>query len=166
MVSNIFIFSPIWGRWTHFDEHIFQMGWFNHQLDIHQCGSEVGIQKMMIDPHGSIFCIQKSGDDWKTKNVVSQTPSLGAGNSNIFGHFHPENWGRCSPILTVAYFSNGVNRNHQPVLLKYLESYPMIFGGATERSWWAYINQWSKKCHFAGIIKLSILEGSNNANVW
>ena len=25
-------FSPlIWGRWTHFDEHIFQMGWFNHQ---------------------------------------------------------------------------------------------------------------------------------------
>ena len=23
-----------WGRWTHFDEHIFQMGWFNHQPDI------------------------------------------------------------------------------------------------------------------------------------
>ena len=22
-----------WGRWTQFDEHIFQMGWFNHQLD-------------------------------------------------------------------------------------------------------------------------------------
>ena len=22
---------PMWGRWTHFDEHIFQMGWFNHQ---------------------------------------------------------------------------------------------------------------------------------------
>ena len=22
----------IWGRWTHFDEHIFQMGW-NHQAD-------------------------------------------------------------------------------------------------------------------------------------
>ena len=21
-----------WGRWTHFDEHIFQRGWFNHQL--------------------------------------------------------------------------------------------------------------------------------------
>ena len=26
-----FIFTPIWGRWTLFDEHIFQMGWFNHQ---------------------------------------------------------------------------------------------------------------------------------------
>ena len=26
-----FIFTPIWGRWTHFDEHIFQLGW-NHQL--------------------------------------------------------------------------------------------------------------------------------------
>ena len=28
-----FIFTTIWGRWTHFDEHIFQRGWFNHQLD-------------------------------------------------------------------------------------------------------------------------------------
>ena len=25
-----FIFTPIWGKWTHFDKHIFQMGW-NHQ---------------------------------------------------------------------------------------------------------------------------------------
>ena len=25
-----FIFIPTWGRWTHFDDHIFQMGW-NHQ---------------------------------------------------------------------------------------------------------------------------------------
>ena len=24
--------SPIWGRFLHFDDHIFQMGWFNHQL--------------------------------------------------------------------------------------------------------------------------------------
>ena len=30
-----FIFTPIWGRWTHFDEHIFQMGWFNHQPACH-----------------------------------------------------------------------------------------------------------------------------------
>ena len=22
-----FMFTPIWGRWTHFDEHIFQLGW-------------------------------------------------------------------------------------------------------------------------------------------
>ena len=29
---NFFYFHPeTWGRWTHFDEHIFQMGW-NHQL--------------------------------------------------------------------------------------------------------------------------------------
>ena len=29
-----FYFHPeIWGRWTHFDEHIFQTGWFNHQPD-------------------------------------------------------------------------------------------------------------------------------------
>ena len=26
------MFIPIWGRWPHFDKHIFQRGWFNHQL--------------------------------------------------------------------------------------------------------------------------------------
>ena len=31
---HIFYFHhEIWGRWTQFDEHIFQMGWFNHQPD-------------------------------------------------------------------------------------------------------------------------------------
>ena len=29
-----FIFIPIWWRWTHFDEHSFQMGW-KHQLYSH-----------------------------------------------------------------------------------------------------------------------------------
>ena len=30
---NFFLFHPEnWGRWTHFDDHIFQRGWFNHQL--------------------------------------------------------------------------------------------------------------------------------------
>ena len=28
-----FIFTPILGEMIQFDEHIFQMGWFNHQLD-------------------------------------------------------------------------------------------------------------------------------------
>ena len=27
-----FMFIPIWGFMIQFDEHIFQMGWFNHQL--------------------------------------------------------------------------------------------------------------------------------------
>ena len=27
-----FLFSPLFGEDSHFDEHIFQMGWFNHQL--------------------------------------------------------------------------------------------------------------------------------------
>ena len=31
--SNIFIFHPRnWGRWTHFDKRMLQMGWFNHHL--------------------------------------------------------------------------------------------------------------------------------------
>ena len=29
----IFLFSPLFGEMIQFDEHIFQMGWFNHQLD-------------------------------------------------------------------------------------------------------------------------------------
>ena len=28
-----FLFSPLPGEMIQFDEHIFQMGWFNHQLD-------------------------------------------------------------------------------------------------------------------------------------
>ena len=28
-----FLFSPLFGEDSHFDEHIFQRGWFNHQLD-------------------------------------------------------------------------------------------------------------------------------------
>ena len=29
-----FLFSSLLGEDSHFDEHIFQMGWFNHQLVI------------------------------------------------------------------------------------------------------------------------------------
>ena len=28
-----FLFSPLFGEDSEFDEHIFQLGWFNHQLD-------------------------------------------------------------------------------------------------------------------------------------
>ena len=28
-----FLFSTLFGEESHFDEHIFQMGWFNHHLD-------------------------------------------------------------------------------------------------------------------------------------
>ena len=30
---NHFLFSPLFGEDSHFDDHIFQMGWFNHQPD-------------------------------------------------------------------------------------------------------------------------------------
>ena len=33
--SNMFYFHPeIWGRWTHFDEHIFQRGWIHQFLGV------------------------------------------------------------------------------------------------------------------------------------
>ena len=31
----LFMFTPTWGRFSQFDEHIFQRGWFNHQLEFH-----------------------------------------------------------------------------------------------------------------------------------
>ena len=31
--SKIFLFSSLFGEDFQFDEHVFQMGWFNHQLD-------------------------------------------------------------------------------------------------------------------------------------
>ena len=34
-VFKYFLFSSLPGEMIHFDEHIFEMGWFNHQLDIH-----------------------------------------------------------------------------------------------------------------------------------
>ena len=33
MVSNIFLCLPLLGEMIQSDEHLFQMGWFNHQLD-------------------------------------------------------------------------------------------------------------------------------------
>ena len=42
---------------------------------------------------------------------------LGGGNSNIFWNFHPENLGKMNPFWR-AYFSNGLVKNHQPVLLR------------------------------------------------
>ena len=33
VVSNMFYFHPYFGEESHFDDHIFQMCWFNHQLE-------------------------------------------------------------------------------------------------------------------------------------
>ena len=32
-ITVVFISTPNLGEDSHFDEHIFQRGWFNHQLD-------------------------------------------------------------------------------------------------------------------------------------
>ena len=33
VVSNIFLILPLFGEDSRFDEHIFQLAWFNHQPD-------------------------------------------------------------------------------------------------------------------------------------
>ena len=40
-----FIFTPKIGEDSHFDEHIFRMGWFNHQLDMIGIRLHLGIYK-------------------------------------------------------------------------------------------------------------------------
>ena len=71
---------------------------------------------------------------------------LGGGNSNIFWNFHPEAWGRFSPILTLtcAYFSNGLKQ--PPTRLDgtsiwWGESFPMQMGVSKNRGtpkWMVY----------------------------
>ena len=39
---QICLFSPLFGKDSHFDEHIFHMGWFNHQL-VKDCFSFFGL---------------------------------------------------------------------------------------------------------------------------
>ena len=47
------------------------------------------------------------------RRALSENTYLSRGSSNTF-YFHPENWGRISPILTCAHFSDGLVKNHQP----------------------------------------------------
>ena len=51
--SNIFwIFTPIPGGMMQFDEHIFQMGWFNHHLDAE---TKMSHEKVMHEIYIEIF---------------------------------------------------------------------------------------------------------------
>ncbi len=61
---GMFYFHPDpWGRWTHFDEHSFQMGWFNHHLEIYL--SELVDFKYQVHP------LQKS----KSKRRLDEIPT-------------------------------------------------------------------------------------------
>ena len=60
----LFHFHPdLWGRWNHFEEHIFQMGWFNHQLGTHVW---CFISKLLRDQ--SLNCFRSK----LKKNTISQ----------------------------------------------------------------------------------------------
>ena len=47
--SNIFHVQPYFGEMIQFDEHIFQMGWFNHQLDDVFCLLKLGGSSQDLD---------------------------------------------------------------------------------------------------------------------
>ena len=114
--SNSFYCHPEpWGRWTHFDQHIFQMGWFNHQLEtanqlgfsvkmflwrfvVHQVWPNVISYNAATGPrshegcHGFLIDIHQDG---------FQT-YLGGGNSNIFW-FSPRTLGKVSNLTNIFF---------------------------------------------------------------
>ena len=55
---------------------------------------------------------------WKSVTIVSKLAyfTLGGGNFKYFWNFHPEAWGRFSPILTNIFFRWVGSTNHQPVI--------------------------------------------------
>ena len=61
-----------------------------------------------------------------------QVTKLGGGNSNIFGNFHPEILGKMNPILTCAYFSDGLEKNQQPAIIE-TNSSPLKIGAKLQK---------------------------------
>ena len=60
-----FIFHrETWGRWTHFDEHIFHWGWFNHQQD------DVWFEFVLVLLLRSLVAMKRSSPDLEV--VVSK----------------------------------------------------------------------------------------------
>ena len=70
-----FIFNPNPGEWSKFDEHIFQMGWFNHQpdkelllfgsitLEVSYLPKMLARGKKKASPsNGDILVVEKNGD--------------------------------------------------------------------------------------------------------
>ena len=78
VVSNMFYVHPEnWGRWTQFDEHIFQRGWFNHQPVNHEI--RIPFQQSV---HPGRLTWNLRIDPWKGKS--SSKPSF-SGSMLIFG---------------------------------------------------------------------------------
>ncbi len=55
----MFYFHPYLGEDSHFDEHIFQMGWFNHQLDKQNPKGHKGIKETNHPPS-----LRLGNDQW------------------------------------------------------------------------------------------------------
>ena len=74
-VSNIFYLHPYWGEDSQFDEHIFQMGWFNHQLED---DDEDACQHHIKGQQGDDDFIEKVEDDeyvdhWKPISKITNS---------------------------------------------------------------------------------------------
>ena len=66
--QRFFIFIPTWGFMIPFDEHSFQMGWFNHQLDC--CCNLAGF----LEAGGFLFPIAWDSSQ-KTEAMVDALPT-------------------------------------------------------------------------------------------
>ena len=68
-----FLFSPLPGEMIQFDEHIFQMGWFNHQLEMVQSPPQIQVPKRIVCTSSNPWW-SASGLDWQTKQDFGERP--------------------------------------------------------------------------------------------
>ena len=66
--QNFFMFTPNLGEMIQFDEHIIQMGWFNHQHEKKRNGSAGG--KSLQLPETNIFAPENDG--FQVQNLLFQ----------------------------------------------------------------------------------------------
>jgi len=136
--TNIFYFHPEpWGRWTHFDDHIFQRGWFNH-------------------PTRSTFA---TGCRWTCQVVGCQVPCLTSRfRREAAARMKPREWWKSwqdilpscetwmaieNPVFNTEYIFNPCSFSSRSLLV-YQRVCPLFFWGDEEETWIGDL-QWYKK---------------------
>ena len=102
-----------WGRWTQVDEHIFQMGWFNHQLVNHDV-----IRGITLFNH-------RGPENIKKRFLCLPTTSLAWQRSRSTLEDWLELRFVCGWIWAVLL--SKVNQDISPLLLSYFPSYSLNF---------------------------------------
>ena len=111
-LKYFFNFHPEnWGRWTHFDEHIFQMGW-NHQLEV-TCKPFFGDSPPSNFCCGSGFfyaCLRFPHIRWHCRSFLGWAISGESWHEHIWTLSHPRRKSRIVKLMDLP-----LNTTLQPV---------------------------------------------------